>query len=164
MPRESGSKSIMYDERWDPSPSATGLRRDRGALSEGFEDEFTRPLGELLRPIRHWYWVIVLTILVCSGAVAGFSMMQTPVYQASIKIVVGQEGKMFADPSQAVYLQQLAPTLSEAITTRPVMESVVQEMNLKTSPEALINATTAEPVADSQFIDVSYKDTDAARA
>ena len=153
-----------YDEQWGPSLSVAHPSRDPRASTEDLGDEFTRPLGELLKPIKRWFWVVAMTALACTGLIVGYSMMQAPTYQASIKVVIGQEGKMFADPGQAVYLQQLAPTLSEAIATRPVMEAVVKDLNLQISPETLIYSTTAEPLADSQFIDVSYTDTDAKRA
>jgi capsular polysaccharide biosynthesis protein len=150
----------MYDDRWNPNPTVTGSRRKGVVLTESPGDEFSRPLRELIQPIRRWFWVVALTVVICMGAAIGFSLMQTPVYQASIKILVGQEGKMFVDPSQAAYLQDLTPTLSEAIATRPVMEPVVQELDLQKPPEALMNATKVQPIADSQFIDVTYQDTD----
>jgi capsular polysaccharide biosynthesis protein len=86
--------------------------------------------------------------------------MQTPLYQASIQILVGQNQGLMADPSQAINLQNAAITFSEAVATRPVGERVVNSLNLEASPDDIAAGTSAEVVNSTQFIEVTYTDDD----
>ena len=108
-------------------------------------------------------WVVLLMIIICVGVAVGSSLQQTPTYQASIKILVGQDQLLVQDPSQAAYLQGLALTLSTAVPTKPVAERVVRDLNSSIPPEVIVGGTTAEAIPETQFIEVTYTDTDARR-
>jgi capsular polysaccharide biosynthesis protein len=49
------------------------------------------------------------------------------------------------------------------VTTRPVAERVVRELNLEYSPEAIAANTSAEVIPQTQFIEVTYTDTEPRR-
>jgi capsular polysaccharide biosynthesis protein len=49
------------------------------------------------------------------------------------------------------------------ITTRPVAKAVVRRLDLPKSPEDLQDGLSAEPSSESQFIYISYEDTDPER-
>ncbi len=53
------------------------------------EGEYVLPLRDLLRIIRKRLWLILLVTVMLGGAAMGFSFWQTPIYEASIKILVG---------------------------------------------------------------------------
>ena len=122
------------------------------------------PAGNLLQIIWRRAWVVLMAIVVCLGIAWGYSHEQTPLYQASIKMLVGQDQGLLVDPSQVANLQNMAGTVSEAVTTRPVGEGVVKRLNMDSSPEFIVANTTAEPITNTQFIDVSYVDTNPRRA
>jgi capsular polysaccharide biosynthesis protein len=128
------------------------------------EGEIVLELGDLFQVVRLRLWVIVLSIVVCVGMAVGYSLQQTPLYQASIKVLVGQKQGLATAPSEAINLLDVAPTLSEAVATRPVAERVVQDLDLKMPAEYIVYGTTAEVIPDTQFITVSYTDTDPQRA
>lgn len=97
----------------------------------------------------------------------GFSLLQTPVYEAKIKILVGlqRDGSVPLNlGSDITGLQQLTLTMAEAVDTRPVAEAVTNELNLKESPEALLEDLSAQQMPNTQFIEVSYKDTNPRQA
>ena len=77
------------------------------------EDEYFFSLRDVLLVIRRRLWVISVVAVVLAGAAIGFSMAQTPVYEASIKILVGQERGITQDPNYAMGLQQLTQTMTE---------------------------------------------------
>ena len=139
-----------------------------GQETKGFLEisrgELLLPVGDLLQTIRRRIWAFVLAIIVCTSALVGYSLQQTPVYQASIKILVGQNQGILEDPSQAVNLQQVALTLSEVVATEPVARPVVEKLNLRMSPEVLIANTSAQVISGTQIIEVSYADTNPLRA
>ena len=111
---------------------------------------------------------IALVALVLSGSAVGFSMTQTRVYVASVKVLVGQSGKglptSLAGDVQG--LQDLTPTMAAAVTTVPVAQEANERVNLpKGSPGVMLGNVTAEPdPPGTMFISISYKDTDPKRA
>jgi capsular polysaccharide biosynthesis protein len=134
-------------------------------LVEGPQDEeHSISLREPLHIIRRRMWIIALVAVVFVGVAMGFSILQTPVYEAKIKILVGLKRDDGGVPlnlgSDITGLQQLTLTMAEAVDTRPVAEAVTDELNLQKSPEDLLEDLSAQQVSpNTQFIEVSYKDT-----
>ena len=126
-------------------------------------EEHVISLREPLQIIRRRIWSITLIAGLFLGAAIGFSLLQTPVYEAKIKILVGLQRDGAEVPlnlgSDIAGLQQLTLTMAEAVDTRPVAEAVTDELNLQESPEVLLEDLSAQPMPNTQFIEVSYKDT-----
>jgi capsular polysaccharide biosynthesis protein len=121
-------------------------------------------LREPLQIIRRRIWFITLITGLFVGAAMGFSLLQTPVYEAKIKILVGLQRDGGDVPlnlgGDIAGLQQITLTMAEAVDTRPVAEAVTDELNLQKSPEDLLEDLSAQQVSpNTQFIEVSYKDT-----
>jgi capsular polysaccharide biosynthesis protein len=137
----------------------------RGANGSGkvSERDLILPARELAQVIWRRVWVILLTVVVCVGAAIAYSLLQTPLYEASLKILVGQDEGFSTDPVQSVSLQTLAVTMSEAVATEPVGELVVKRLDLGRSPDAIVAGTSAEVIPETQFIEVTYTDTDPRR-
>ncbi len=125
-------------------------------------------LGDLLRVVWRRLWVIILVALVFAGTAVGYSLAQTPEYEASTMILIGQAQVSGEQPSglggEIGALQDVTPTMSEAVATRPVAEEVVQRLGLPMSPADLLAGLNAEEVSDTLFIEVSYTGTDPERA
>jgi capsular polysaccharide biosynthesis protein len=84
-------------------------------------------------------------------------------YQASIKVLVGQKQEeampgTFAGDVMA--LQEITLTMAEAVDSRPVAEATIEELDLQTTPEALLGSMKVEPVDETQFIRIDYRDND----
>jgi capsular polysaccharide biosynthesis protein len=114
-------------------------------------------------------WVIILVALVFVGTALGASLLQTPTYQASAKLLLGQKPSGDQQPNPSLIgsvegLQQLTHTMVEAIDSRPVAEEVIQRRGLRMDPQNLLNNLTVEQIEDTQFLLVSYRDTDPERA
>ena len=60
------------------------------------------------------------------GAEVGFDLVQTLMYEASTKIVVGQERGITQDPNYALGLQQLTQTIAEEADNHRVAEAIIQ--------------------------------------
>lgn len=138
-----------------------------GTTVETSEGEYVISLGELLAVIWKRLWAVLLVAVVLTGAAVGFSLGQTPQYEASISILVGQErgsdvpGGLGGDVQG---LQQLTQTMTEAVDARPVAEAVIERLGLEASPEAFLENLGVEQVANTQFIQVSYTDPDPEQA
>lgn len=136
-------------------------------LGEGFDDEYFS-LRESLRIINRQLWIVALVVFTFVGAAVLFSLLQTPQYESSIKILIGQNqnaGDAYNLASDVQGLRQLALTLAEAIDNRPLAESVIEERDLRTTPEKFLEEDlSVEQLPDTQVIQVSYRDSDPERA
>jgi capsular polysaccharide biosynthesis protein len=123
---------------------------------------------DLLKVLWRRLWVILLIAVVLTGSAVGFSLLQTPTYEASIQILIGQENVEDAPNNlggDIQGLQQMTQTMADAVGTRPVAQAVVEELNLTdTSAEALLENLRVQPNPGTMFVEVYYRDTDPARA
>jgi capsular polysaccharide biosynthesis protein len=148
----------------DPEAPREGPAMDREI--GGTESTFS--LRDIFRIVWQRLWIIALVTLVCVGTAMGLSLTQTPIYQASAKLLVGQEpGKVQVQGplvGSVEGLQQLTMTMTEAIYSRPVAEEVIKELDLQETPRSLLNNLTVEQVNGTQFISLSYRSADPERA
>ena len=125
-------------------------------------------LEDLLLVLWRRLWLILLVPLLCAGAALGYSFSQMPVYESSVMLLVRQEQQEGATPGDLAGemegLQQVTQTVVVAAETRPVAAAVIDELGLGTSPERFLQNMSVEQVTATQFIEVSYQDTDPQRA
>ncbi len=139
-------------------------------LEEPPRKEHTFSPRDVFRVIWQRLYTIVLVAVVLTGSAVAFSLAQTPTYETSILIVVGQEtpAEVEADTASVrdiVDSEVLIATVARAVDTRPVAQAAVERLNLPEGdvPVVLGNMdVAAEP--GTTFIEVSYRDTDPRRA
>lgn len=129
------------------------------------EDEYILSFGDILRMLWRRLWLIALSMLLFLGAALGYSSVQRPTYEASIKLWVGQAQERDASEtnlsaSDVQGLQILTITVAEAIDTRRVAEAVIEESGVSTAPGELMNDLSVEPIPETQFVRVKYEDPD----
>lgn len=129
------------------------------------EDTPILSLQDLFRVLWRRRWVIALVTVVLTGMAVAFTLAQTPMYEASIKILVGQERGIAENPSNAGDLQQITQTMAEGISSRSIAEAVIQELNLQTTPEDFIDEhLSVKQIGETQYIRVGYRDSSPERA
>src|SRR5919107_5433572 len=83
----------------------------------------------ILQTLRKRMWTIVLVAAVTAGSALGFSLAQTPTYEASVQILIGQKvtGGEYPNPGVAnvTDLQEVAQTVAQAVPTTPIAETAV---------------------------------------
>ena len=124
-------------------------------------------LKDLVRIFLHRLWVIVLVVLVLVGTAVGLSLSQEPEYEASTKLLLGQQSDEAAQVNlmgSVEGLQQLTHTVAAAVDSRPVAEEGIQRHGLQMDPENLLERLTVQQIEDTQFLLLSYKDADPERA
>ena len=136
----------------------------QGVHWQGDEGEQVLPLIQIVYVIWKWIWIIVLAAMVTVAATAGASLMEVPTYESTIKILVGQKQEE-GSPSGASNLgsnveglQQLTKTLTEAVRSRPVAEAVIKRLNLGVTPEDFLKNLQVQQIPETQFIQVTYRD------
>lgn len=130
-------------------------------------DEYALSPAGVVRVIWQRVWLVALVAILVSGASAGFSLSQPPLYQSSVQLMVGQEENDEAPgnlASDIIGLQQFTQTVVEAVGSRPVAEAVVREAGLNITPSTLQGRLSVEQVPETYFVKVDYIDTDPTRA
>jgi capsular polysaccharide biosynthesis protein len=120
------------------------------------------------------FTVITLAVFLITWMI---SMYQTPTYEASIKILVGQTSTPWwesntGEPSvirvsigDVSDLQNLAQTVANAADTPAVAQAVVEQLNLpKGSAEKVLKNMSVEQDPGTMLINISYTSTDPAKA
>ena len=113
---------------------------------------------------------VVLGAVVVSVA----SLSQTPTYEASAQVLVGERspaqetgnGKIQLIPNAPAPggLQDLTLSMAKAIDTTPVAEETIRRLGLRMKPAELLDRLTAEQEAGTIFVRLTYEDTDPQRA
>jgi capsular polysaccharide biosynthesis protein len=124
------------------------------------DDAYVLPIRELFLIFRKRLWVVVLMMIALTAASVAYSLMQPPVYESSIKILVGQERGFAENPVVAGGLLDLTMTVAEAVNSRPIAQGVIEQENLRTDPETLLANLQVEAIEETQFVAVSYRDSD----
>jgi capsular polysaccharide biosynthesis protein len=130
-------------------------------------DELFLSQADLARIMRRRLWVIALVGFIFAGLAAGFSFVQTPTYEASIKVLIGQKQSSDIPPdlgNEVAGLQQITATMVEAVQTRPVAQGAIERLDLRMSPTSLLENLSAEQIGTTSFLEVSYADSNPERA
>jgi capsular polysaccharide biosynthesis protein len=139
----------------DNTPNQAGPPEDQQPLS----------VGDVAQILRRRLWVLILVPLAISGSALAFSLLQTPTYEASATVLVGQQQGQSDSPARVEELQALIPSALEIITTRPVAEEATSGLDLAMDSEAVLENLSADQTIESgQLIELSYTDTDARRS
>jgi len=120
----------------------------------------------ILQTLRRRVWIIVLVAVVITGSALGFSLYQTPTYEASAKILVGQKSTGDTNLGGDVAgLQDVTLTVAKAARTVPVAQAVVERLGLpEGSAREVLNNMSAEPDPGTMFVNLSYESPDPKRA
>ncbi len=127
----------------------------------------TLDVKDLLRVLWRRLWVVILVATLMTGAAVGVSLVQTPVYETTTDVLVGQEQKgdtPFSLANDIAALEQIIQTVVVAVDSRVVAEDVIEDLDLQTTPEALLGNLSVQQIPETQFIQITYQDTDPEQA
>jgi polysaccharide biosynthesis transport protein len=120
---------------------------------------------QLLTVTRKWIPLLVGGML--AAAVVGFlfSSVQAKTYEAKTTLIVGQS-LTSSSPDYAGLLasQQLATTYASIAATRSQLQSAIDTLNLKTTPDELGRRVESVVVTGSSLLTISVQDKDPAAA
>ena len=116
-------------------------------------------LREYITLFKRWAWLLILGALLGIAAGYAYSRYQTPIYQATAKVLILQSPE---DLSSEVALsnKQLATMFSQLLLTRPVLETTSERLNYP----VVANQVKAQFLEDAQLIIVSVENSDAQRS
>ena len=133
------------------------------------EDGAFVSIADTARSARRRLWIVILLPILTVGTAVGVSLVQTPVYEASAKVVVSpREGANQQDNLSNTIsgLQALAIEMEAAGLNRSMVEEIVKTQG---GPGAVSKADlndnlTIAQLEDTRFLTLTYSDTDKIRA
>ncbi len=106
-----------------------------------------------------WGWLIVLTTVVAGGVAYGISIRLTPIYQASVKLLINQApATKSADLASVMTSERLAQTYAQIATMKSVLDTVIDDLDLPTKAEIMRESIQVNPLQDTQLIQIDYED------
>jgi non-specific protein-tyrosine kinase len=114
--------------------------------------------------IRRWLWLIVLATI-SAGLITLFISNQQPAkYEARARLIIGP-GIDGPNPSENDIQTggRLMQTYAELATTRPVLQTVIDNLGLDLTPEQLDKLLTIRPTTETQFLTIIVEDSDPIR-
>lgn len=123
-------------------------------------------LRRYVRVMWHWAWLIALGVVLAGGLAYVASRLTTPVFQASVKLLISEApGSGVAnDYASILTSERLAETYANMLADRPVMEVVAAKLQLNTTPNALAGRVTVNVVPNTQLLELSVENEDPALA
>ncbi|WP_165067508.1 polysaccharide biosynthesis tyrosine autokinase [Marisediminicola senii] len=123
-------------------------------------------LQDYWRTLRKGWLMIVLLVLVGVGGAAGYSILQTPTYNATSKVFVStQSGGSTSELAQGnTFTVQRVKTYSDLASTPIVLLPVIGSLGLEVTAGQLAERVIASAPLDTSIIDITVTDTDPVRA
>ncbi len=116
---------------------------------------------DLMRTARRRWKTIVALFLVALVAAGAYSFLVTPQYESTARVFISTDVE---DSSEAIAASLVSSgrvsSYADLATSRAIMEKVIDELNLKESPEELADKIKAEVEPLTVIIDVTVHDPD----
>ncbi len=88
--------------------------------------------------IWSWAWLILLAGVVAGAAAYAVAVRMTPIYEASTRLlIIAPSSIAGVDPTALVTAQTVSSTYSEMLLDRTVLQGVIDQLQLDTTPEDL---------------------------
>ena len=117
-----------------------------------------------LAVIRHWLWLILSLLLVGLLGALAISARAAPAYSASVSLLIQPPATGTHDYQAVVTSERLAFTYSQMLLQAPVLEAVIEQLDLPETPDTLRDRMHVEPIANTQLIRLSVEHHDPALA
>lgn len=115
--------------------------------------------------IRRWLWLVVLATI-SAGLIAFWVSSRQPVtYEARSRLIIGP-GIEGLNPGEKDFSTggRLMQTYAELVTTRTVLQKVIDNLGLQITPDALERQLTIRPTTETQFLTIIVEDSNPAQA
>jgi len=115
-------------------------------------------IREALYLFWSWSWLILLAGFLAGTITFLVSIRTTPIYQTSTRLLVSDPPAMRSiDYSGIVNAQTMTRTYAEMLMERPVLQGVIDQLMLPTTPDDLKESISVEMVRDTQLLVVSVE-------
>lgn len=135
------------------------MRRHYDEREEYYDDEESGGLDIvdlIFALLRRWKVIVLITIPI---VIAGFFMASTrpTVYRSETTLMVSAGNGLSVDGSDIGEGQKFITTYIQLAKSRDIMERVIAKYDLAETPGSLAAKVTVSPVANTDFLKLSYK-------
>ena len=128
-------------------------------------NEIQIDLLELLEALRRRIWLIILALVLGAGAgVLYTKVLMTPVYTSTAMVYVLSKETTLTSLADLQIGSQLTNDYRVVVTSRPVLEEVIDNLQLETDYVGLRGQLSLENPADTRILSISATDSDPQRA
>jgi succinoglycan biosynthesis transport protein ExoP len=122
-------------------------------------------LARYISMLRRWWWLLLAGVLVAGGASYAISKTLTPIYRSTATLLVNQTQV----PGTIAYndiltSERLTRTYRELIDQRPVLQEVIDRLNLTLGRDELNGMIDVSVITDTQLLKLSAENADPALA
>src|SRR5439155_25526223 len=117
--------------------------------------EPARTLADYVAIVRRSLVLSVAIVLATVGAAAFYTFRQPTLYEATMKIVVGQRGGIF-QPGLGDVANQFTQTMSDLLESQVVASGAIHQVGLSITPQQLLSQLSVHTKPSSTVIDVFY--------
>lgn len=124
-------------------------------------------LRRQLLVVRHWLWLIALSVALAAGAAYVVSISLPKMYEGKITLLVGQSlSSVNPNYNDILASQRLSQTFAQLATTTPILDGVIAQLGLPDDAADLRKAIVASARSDSTLVTVTttYRDPQTAAA
>lgn len=123
-------------------------------------------LSDYIRVLRKRWMLVVILLLAGIAGSAAVSLLVTPLYKASTLVFVSvQSTGAVNDLAQGnSFVQQQVKSYAEAVSTPAVLNSVIDQLDLKVTPAKLAESVVATAPLDTVNIEIDVTDPSPSRA
>ena len=111
---------------------------------------------------KRWILIVYITLVatLISGILSFFVIK--PTYEASTKVFVGKEESSLEgyNTNDIQMYQKLLQTYAETIKTNEVVQAAINSTNADLSVKDVKDSLTVTPIADTQILQIKYKNND----
>jgi capsular polysaccharide biosynthesis protein len=108
--------------------------------------------------LRRWAWLIILCTALAGLAAFIVTGQLPPVYEANVTLLVEpSKSSMTSEYSAIIAAERLALTYTQMLTSRPVMEAIIAELDLEETSTELAKKVSAASIRDTQLIKVTVQ-------
>lgn len=129
-----------------PNGSSNGYPYGPNGLDSG--PALSDDLRNYLALFWHWAWLLLSLTFVAAGLAFFLSIRQTPIYESSATMLI-RESRAASESGNALTNERLAETYSKMMVQYPVLEGVIDELNLSLSSERIQKNLQVQVVPDS---------------
>ena len=123
-------------------------------------DEIEINLGEIFALLLHKVWIIILAAVVCGAVGFLYSyFLITPQYQSTTKVyILNKQNSTSVTYSDVQLSTTLSKDYEQLVTSRYVIEGVINDLKLDETYESLVKRVSASNATDTRIIAITVTD------
>lgn len=122
-------------------------------------DEIEIDLLELLKALKRRFWIILAVTFLCGGIAGAFSkFVLTPQYTSTAMVYILSKETTLTSLADLQIGSQLTKDYAVIVTSRPVLEDVIEELGLNTTIKDFKKKITIDNPKDTRILKISVED------